>query len=90
EPYTILTREQYAQFLYNAIIISEKPEKEPESKPTVIPQELADVDIYYYEGWMESSSVLKKSVSKESQNLVSQIKKKYNAELNYQARFSTS
>ena len=85
EPYTIVTREQYAQFLYNAIIKSEKPEKEPESKPTVIPQELADDDIYYYEGWMESSSVLKKSVSKEAQNLVTQINTKYNAELKYAA-----
>ncbi|EJS64505.1 hypothetical protein ICW_04779 [Bacillus wiedmannii] len=85
EPYTIVTREQYAQFLYNAIIKSEKPEKEPESKPTVIPQDLADDDIYYYEGWMESSSVLKKSVSKEAQNLVTQINTKYNAELKYAA-----
>ncbi|HDR7655002.1 TPA: S-layer homology domain-containing protein [Bacillus wiedmannii] len=85
EPYTIVTREQYAQFLYNAIIKSEKPEKEPESKPTAIPQDLADDDIYYYEGWMESSSVLKKSVSKEAQNLVTQINTKYNAELKYAA-----
>ena len=85
EPYKIVTREQYAQFLYNAIIKFEKPEKEPESKPTVIPQELADDDIYYYEGWMESSSVLKRSVSKEAQNFVTQINTKYNAELKYAA-----
>lgn len=76
EPYKIVTREQYAQFLYNAIIKFEKPEKEPESKPTVIPQELADDDIYYYEGWMESSSVLKRSVSKEAQHFVTQINTK--------------
>ncbi|MGH1296144.1 S-layer homology domain-containing protein [Bacillus pretiosus] len=85
EPKSIVTREQYAQFLYNAIIKSEKPEKEPESKPTVIPQELADDDIYYHEGWMDSSSVLKKSISKEAQNLVTQINTKYNAELKYAA-----
>ncbi|QIW19960.1 S-layer homology domain-containing protein [Bacillus thuringiensis] len=85
EPYTIVTREQYAQFLYNAIIKSEKPEKEPESKPTAIPQDLADDDIYYHEGWMDSSSVLKKSISKEAQNLVTQINTKYNAELKYAA-----
>ncbi|MED0934505.1 S-layer homology domain-containing protein [Bacillus mobilis] len=85
EPKSIVTREQYAQFLYNAIIKSEKPEKEPESKPTVIPQDLADDDIYYYEGWMESSSILKKSISKEAQNLVTQINTKYNAELKYLA-----
>lgn len=83
EPYKIVTREQYAQFLYNAIIKFEKPEIEPDSKPTVIPQELADDDIYYYEGWMESSSVLKKSVSKDAQNHVTQINTKYNAELKY-------
>ncbi|HDR7718042.1 TPA: S-layer homology domain-containing protein [Bacillus albus] len=83
EPYKIVTREQYAQFLYNAIIKFEKPEIEPDSKPTVIPQELADDDIYYYEGWMESSSVLKKSVSKDAQNYVTQINTKYNAELKY-------
>ncbi|HDR7353505.1 S-layer homology domain-containing protein [Bacillus wiedmannii] len=83
EPYTIVTREQYAQFLYNAIIKSEKPEKEPESKPTVIPQELADELIYYYEGWMDSSSVLKKSISKEAQNLITGINAKHNAELKY-------
>ena len=59
EPYKIVTREQYAQFLYNAITKFEKPEIEHESKPTAIPQDLADDDIYYYEGWMESSSVLK-------------------------------
>ncbi|WP_242257168.1 S-layer homology domain-containing protein [Bacillus cereus group sp. BfR-BA-01379] len=85
EPNSIVTREQYAQFLYNAIIKSEKPEKEPESKPIVIPQDLVIDDIYYYEGWMESSSVLKKSVSKEAQNLLTQINTKYNAELKYSA-----
>ncbi|MEK5205322.1 S-layer homology domain-containing protein [Bacillus sp. FSL R10-2789] len=85
EPKNIVTREQYAQFLYNAITKSGKPEKEPESKPTVIPQDLADDDIYYHEGWMDSSSVLKKSISKEAQNLVTAINKKYNAELKYTA-----
>ncbi|MED0938711.1 S-layer homology domain-containing protein [Bacillus mobilis] len=83
EPNSIVTREQYAQFLYNAIIKSEKPEKEPESKPTVIPQELADELIYYHEGWMDSSSVLKKSISKEAQNLITETNAKHNAELKY-------
>ncbi|PEC85598.1 S-layer homology domain-containing protein [Bacillus cereus] len=82
EPQSLVTREQYALFLYNAI---NKSEKEPDLKPTVIPQDLADDDIYYYEGWMESSSVLKRSVSKEAQNLVTQINTKYNAELKYAA-----
>ncbi|MCU4755735.1 S-layer homology domain-containing protein [Bacillus cereus] len=82
EPQSLVTREQYALFLYNAI---NKSEKEPELKPTVIPQDLADDDIYYYEGWMESSSVLKRSVSKEAQNFVTQINTKYNAELKYAA-----
>ncbi|CAM4047164.1 S-layer homology domain-containing protein [Bacillus sp. GX] len=83
EPYKIVTREQYAQFLYNAITKFEKPEIEPESKPTVIPQELADELIYYHEGWMDSSSVLKKSISKEAQNLITEINAKHNAELKY-------
>ncbi|MED0947324.1 S-layer homology domain-containing protein [Bacillus mobilis] len=83
EPYKIVTREQYAQFLYNAIMKFEKPEKEPESKPTVIPQELADELIYYHEGWMDSSSVLKKSISKEAQNLITETNAKHNAELKY-------
>ncbi|MGE6848174.1 S-layer homology domain-containing protein [Bacillus tropicus] len=82
EPQSLVTREQYALFLYNAI---NKSEKEHESKPTAIPQGLADDDIYYYEGWMESSSVLKKSVSKEAQNLVTQINTKYSGELKYAA-----
>lgn len=82
EPQSLVTREQYALFLYNAI---NKSEKEPDLKPTVIPQDLADDDIYYYEGWMESSPVLKRSVSKEAQNLVTQINTKYNAELKYAA-----
>ncbi|MDE7550169.1 S-layer homology domain-containing protein [Bacillus tropicus] len=82
EPQSLVTREQYALFLYNAI---NKSEKEHESKPTAIPQDLADNDIYYYEGWMESSSVLKKSVSKEAQNLVTQINTKYSGELKYAA-----
>ncbi|PGY65491.1 S-layer homology domain-containing protein [Bacillus cereus] len=83
EPKNIVTREQYAQFLYNAIIKSEKPEKEPQSKPTVIPQDLAHEHITYHEGWMDSSSVLKKSISKEAQNLVTEINAKYNADLKY-------
>ncbi|HDR4420040.1 TPA: S-layer homology domain-containing protein [Bacillus cereus] len=83
EPYKIVTREQYAQFLYNAIMKFEKPEVEPDSKPTVIPQELADELIYYHEGWMDSSSVLKKSISKEAQNLITEINVKHNAELKY-------
>lgn len=56
EPQSLVTREQYALFLYNAI---NKSEKEHESKPTAIPQDLADELIYYHEGWMDSSSVLK-------------------------------
>lgn len=79
-PKNIVTREQYALFLYNAI---NKSEKESESKPTVIPQDLAHDDIYYHEGWMNSSSVLKKSISKEAQNLVTEINAKYNADLKY-------
>ncbi|MGG0207737.1 S-layer homology domain-containing protein [Bacillus mycoides] len=80
EPKNVVTREQYAQFLYNAII---KSEKESESKPTVIQQDLAHEDIYYHEGWMNSSSILKKSISKEAQNLVTEINAKYNADLKY-------
>ncbi|WP_033713515.1 S-layer homology domain-containing protein [Bacillus mycoides] len=83
EPKSLVTREQYALFLHNAITKSAKPEIEPESKPTVIPQELAEDDIYYHEGWMNSSSVLKKSISKEAQNLVTEVNAKYNAELKY-------
>ncbi|NOP79133.1 S-layer homology domain-containing protein [Bacillus paranthracis] len=80
EPQSLVTREQYALFLYNAI---NKSEKEHESKPTAIPQDLADELIYYHEGWMDSSSVLKKSISKEAQNLITEINAKYNAELKY-------
>ncbi|MFD3215660.1 S-layer homology domain-containing protein [Bacillus sp. BR_7a] len=80
EPQSLVTREQYALFLYNAI---NKSEKEHESKPTTIPQDLADELIYYHEGWMDSSSVLKKSISKEAQNLITEINAKYNAELKY-------
>jgi hypothetical protein len=80
EPQSLVTREQYALFLYNAI---NKSEKEHESKPTAIPQDLADELIYYHEGWMDSSSVLKKSISKEAQNLITEINAKHNAELKY-------
>ncbi|MGZ7147278.1 S-layer homology domain-containing protein [Bacillus sp. BC08] len=80
EPQSLVTREQYALFLYNAI---NKSEKGHESKPTAIPQDLADELIYYHEGWMDSSSVLKKSISKEAQNLITEINAKHNAELKY-------
>ncbi|AJG96282.1 S-layer protein [Bacillus anthracis] len=81
EPQSLVTREQYALFLYNAI---NKSEKEHESKPTAIPQDLADDDIYYDKDyWMNGSSVLKKSISKEAQNLVTEINAKYNVNLKY-------
>ncbi len=32
EPKMVVTREQYAQFLYNAINMKEKPTTEPEKK----------------------------------------------------------
>ncbi|OJD57952.1 S-layer protein [Bacillus sp. N35-10-4] len=81
EPQSLVTREQYALFLYNAI---NKLEKEHESKPTAIPQDLADDDIYYDKDyWMNGSSVLKKSISKEAQNLVTEINAKYNVNLKY-------
>ncbi|EOO44470.1 S-layer homology domain-containing protein [Bacillus cereus] len=83
EPKNMVTREQYAQFLYNAIIKSAKQEKEPEQKPTAIPQSLATDNIYYDKNWMDRSSVLKKSISKEAQNLVTEINAKYNVNLKY-------
>ncbi|PGS33309.1 S-layer protein [Bacillus cereus] len=85
EPKNIVTREQYAQFLYNAIIKSAKPEKEPEQKPTVIPQDLAIANIYYEKDyWMDKSPVLNRSISKEAQNLVTDINAKYNINLKYE------
>ncbi|MFC8055358.1 S-layer homology domain-containing protein [Bacillus cereus] len=84
KPKSIVTREQYTQFLYNAIIKSVQPEKEPEQKPTVIPKNLADDNIYYEKDyWMDKSPVLNKSISKEAQNLVTDINAKYNINLKY-------
>ncbi|CUB50803.1 S-layer protein precursor [Bacillus subtilis] len=80
EPKNIVTREQYAQFLYNAVAKTIDPESE--KRIADIPKELTmNDDDYTY--WSGSSIVLKKSISKEAQKLITEVNKKYNENFKY-------
>lgn len=79
-PKNMVTREQYAQFLYNAIIKTYNPESGKVIAD--IPKELAmDNEQYTYSA--NSSIVLKKSISKEAQKLITEVNKKYNENFKY-------
>lgn len=81
EPKKIVTREQYAQFLYNTmttVVVK------PELTPFGIPSSMFTNDFYYdSKNWKNASPVLKKSVSNEAQNLIKKINKKYNEDYKY-------
>lgn len=91
EPKRVVTREQYAQFLYNGIKSVNKseikPEKKPETKPGVtpigIPNALVTEDFFFDRYSIEISPVREKSISKQGQNLVTEVNKKYNANFRY-------
>ncbi|MFA2568151.1 S-layer homology domain-containing protein [Bacillus wiedmannii] len=87
EPKRVVTREQYAQFLYNGIKSVNKPETKPETKPGVtpigIPNALVTDDFFFDRYSIEISPVREKSISKQGQNLVTEINKKYNANFKY-------
>ncbi|PEL81166.1 S-layer homology domain-containing protein [Bacillus wiedmannii] len=83
EPKNIVTREQYAQFLYNAM---NTVEVKPELTPFGIPSSMITNDFYYNNNnWKNASPVLKKSVSNEAQNLITKINKKYNEDYKYES-----
>ncbi|MFE6586944.1 S-layer homology domain-containing protein [Bacillus mobilis] len=81
EPKKIVTREQYAQFLYNTmntLVVK------PELTPFGIPSSMFTNDFYYdSKNWKNASLVLKNSVSNEAQNLITKINKKYNEDYKY-------
>ncbi|PFI53333.1 cell surface protein [Bacillus sp. AFS075960] len=87
EPKRVVTREQYAQFLYNGIKSVNKPETKPETKPGVtpigIPNALVTDDFFFDRYSIEISPVREQSISKQGQNLVTEVNKKYNANLRY-------
>ena len=87
EPKRVVTREQYAQFLYNGIKSVNKPETKPEKKPGVtpigIPNALVTDDFFFDRYSIEISPVREQSISKQGQNLVTEVNKKYNANFRY-------
>ncbi|HDR8487980.1 TPA: S-layer homology domain-containing protein [Bacillus cereus] len=89
-PKMFVTREAYSQFLYNSINAVEKetkPEPKPEPKPGVtpigIPNALVTDDFFFDRYSIEISSVREQSISKQGQNLVTEVNKKYNANFRY-------
>ncbi|MDC6159935.1 S-layer homology domain-containing protein [Bacillus albus] len=88
EPKKIVTREQYAQFLYNTI---NKAAVKPELIPFGIHSSMITNDFSYdSKNWNNASPVLKKSVSNEAQNLITKINKKYNENYRYASAFVNS
>ncbi|MDK3015916.1 S-layer homology domain-containing protein, partial [Bacillus sp. RB3] len=95
-PKMFVTREAYSQFLYNSINAVEKetkpepkpePKPKPETKPGVtpigIPNALVTDDFFFDRYSIEISSVREQSISKQGQNLVTEVNKKYNANFRY-------
>ncbi|EEL05313.1 hypothetical protein bcere0014_30390 [Bacillus cereus BDRD-ST196] len=89
EPKRVVTREQYAQFLYNGINNVNKPETKPGVTPIGIPNALVPEDFFYDRYSIEISPVIEQSISKQGQNLVTEINKKYNANFKYRYIVST-
>ncbi|PEC55128.1 cell surface protein [Bacillus cereus] len=83
EPKRVVTREQYAQFLYNGINSVNKPETKPGVTPIGIPNALVTDDFFFDRYSIEISPVREQSISKQGQNLVTEVNKKYNANLRY-------
>ncbi|PEC54141.1 S-layer protein [Bacillus cereus] len=80
EPKNIVTREQYAQFLYNAIVKTIDPEAE---KRIADISKALTMDGNDYTYWTGSSIVLKKSISNVAQRLITEVNKKYNENFKY-------
>ncbi|PFR11938.1 S-layer homology domain-containing protein [Bacillus cereus] len=83
EPKRVVTREQYAQFLYNGIQSVNKPETKPGVTPIGIPNALVTDDFFFDRYSIEISPVREQSISKQGQNLVTEVNKKYNANFRY-------
>ncbi|MFV8516211.1 S-layer homology domain-containing protein [Bacillus sp. SBS7] len=83
EPKRVVTREQYAQFLYNGIKSVNKPETKPGVTPIGIPNALVTDDFFFDRYSIEISPVREQSISKQGQNLVTEVNKKYNANFRY-------
>ncbi|MGW5982886.1 S-layer homology domain-containing protein [Bacillus mycoides] len=83
EPKKIVTREQYAMFLYNTINMVEA---KPELPPFDLPSSMITNDFHYdSSNWLISSPLLKNSVSNEAQNLINKINKDYNEDFKYES-----
>ncbi|MEB8805792.1 S-layer homology domain-containing protein [Bacillus cereus] len=96
EPKVIVTREQYSQFLYNAINKVEKPEVKPEVKieatkettseinlPASLDKSLVTNDVTYNQIAVNILQVSQISISEQAQSLVRDINKKYNTNLKF-------
>ncbi|PEQ47863.1 S-layer protein [Bacillus cereus] len=82
EPKKVVTREQYAQFLYNAMRKLEKP-GQPEVMPLGIPRSMVTDDFTFDKSLVDIVPVYSKSISKEAQNLIKEINEKYNLDIKY-------
>ncbi|PER34065.1 S-layer protein [Bacillus thuringiensis] len=82
EPKKVVTREQYAQFLYNAIRKLEKPGK-PEVMPLGIPKSMVTDDFTFIKPWVDFVPVYVKSISEEAQSLINEMNAKYNLDIKY-------
>ncbi|MEC0025700.1 S-layer homology domain-containing protein, partial [Bacillus cereus] len=93
-PTSVVTREQYSQFLFNSINVIEKetkPEEKPntgeETKPVNIPEwletSLATNDFTFTQAWYDGSEAINKAASTNAQQIVKNINSKYGTNLKY-------
>ncbi|PEU18745.1 MULTISPECIES: S-layer homology domain-containing protein [unclassified Bacillus (in: firmicutes)] len=83
EPKKVVTREQYAQFLYSAMSKLEKP-GQPEVMPLGIPRSMVTDDFTFDKSQADYVPALSKSMSKEAQGLINDINVKYNLDIKYE------
>ncbi|MEH7458142.1 S-layer homology domain-containing protein [Bacillus sp. JJ1127] len=82
EPKKVVTREQFAQFLYSAMSKLEKP-GQPEVMPLGIPRSMVTDDFTFDKSIVDHVPVYSKSISKEAQDLINDINVKYDLDIKY-------
>ncbi len=95
-PTSVVTREQYSQFLFNSINVIEKeketkPEEKPntgeETRPVNVPEwletSLATNDFTFTQAWYDGSEAINKASSTNAQQIVKNINSKYGTNLKY-------
>nr|WP_235712719.1 S-layer homology domain-containing protein [Bacillus mycoides] len=83
EPKKVVTREQYAQFLYNAMGKLEKP-GQPEVMQLGIPRSMVTDNFTFDKSLVDIVPVYSKSISKEAQDLINEINLKYDLDIKYE------